>query len=292
MSDPGPDRRPRPDPAGTPGSGGSTVASGPAPPARFAASTSATARRWRCRTSASRSPPARSTPSSARTAPGKSTLGKIIAGAVAPDAGEILVDGEPVSYRAPRDAIRHGIGIIEQEFALAPDLSVLDNVFLGIELGRRGLVDRAPAARALRRARRAHRLSPARVGDRADAAHRRPAEGRDPAPARPRHAAHRDGRADRGADPRRGRPAAGDHARAARRRRHRDLRLAHPRRGARPVRHGHRAQGRPPREDDAGLRGDLRQPGHGDARALARRRLPDAACRRRPTRRSCSRCAG
>ena len=96
---------------------------------------------------------------------GKSTLGKIIAGAVAPDAGEILVDGEPVSYRSPRDAIRYGIGIIEQEFALAPDLSVLDNVFLGVELGRRGLVDRGAAARALRRAGRAHRLSPAPVGD-------------------------------------------------------------------------------------------------------------------------------
>jgi ABC-type sugar transport system ATPase subunit len=73
---------------------------------------------------------------------GKSTLGKIVAGAVAPDAGEILVDGEPVTYRAPRDAIRHGIGLIEQEFALAPDLSVLDNVFLGVELGEHGLVDR------------------------------------------------------------------------------------------------------------------------------------------------------
>jgi rhamnose transport system ATP-binding protein len=73
---------------------------------------------------------------------GKSTLGKIIAGAVAADAGEILVDGEPVTYRAPRDAIRYGIGLIEQEFALAPDLSVLDNVFLGVELGSRGLLDR------------------------------------------------------------------------------------------------------------------------------------------------------
>jgi simple sugar transport system ATP-binding protein/ribose transport system ATP-binding protein len=74
---------------------------------------------------------------------GKSTLGKVVAGAVAPDAGEILVDGEPVSYRSPREAIRYGIGLIEQEFALAPDLSVLDNVFLGVEPGRRGVVDRA-----------------------------------------------------------------------------------------------------------------------------------------------------
>jgi rhamnose transport system ATP-binding protein len=73
---------------------------------------------------------------------GKSTLGKIIAGAVAPDAGEIFVDSQPVTYRAPRDAIRYGIGLIEQEFALAPDLSVLDNVFLGVELGRHGLLDR------------------------------------------------------------------------------------------------------------------------------------------------------
>jgi simple sugar transport system ATP-binding protein/ribose transport system ATP-binding protein len=74
---------------------------------------------------------------------GKSTLGKVVAGAVAPDAGEILVDGKPVSYRSPRDAIGHGIGLIEQEFALAPDMSVLDNVFLGVERGDRGLVDRA-----------------------------------------------------------------------------------------------------------------------------------------------------
>src|ERR687888_1053359 len=68
-------------------------------------------------------------------------------GAVAPDAGEILVDGRPVVHRSPRDAIRHGIGLIEQEFALAPDLSVLDNVFLGVELGERGLVDRAAQRR-------------------------------------------------------------------------------------------------------------------------------------------------
>jgi ABC-type sugar transport system ATPase subunit len=78
---------------------------------------------------------------------GKSTLGKIVAGAVAPDAGEIIVDSQAVTYRAPRDAIRHGIGLIEQEFALAPDLSVLDNVFLGVELGERGLVDRAAQRR-------------------------------------------------------------------------------------------------------------------------------------------------
>ena len=68
MSDPGPERRPRPDPAGTPGPGGSTVSSGRAPPARCEASSSATAPPWRSRTSASTSPPARSTPWWARTA--------------------------------------------------------------------------------------------------------------------------------------------------------------------------------------------------------------------------------
>ena len=69
---------------------------------------------------------------------GKSTLGKIIAGAVAPDDGQVLVDGRPVSYRAPRDAIRDGIAIIDQELALAPAMTVLDNVFLGVERGSLG----------------------------------------------------------------------------------------------------------------------------------------------------------
>ena len=73
---------------------------------------------------------------------GKSTLGKIIGGAVRPDEGDLLIDGTPVTLHSPRDAIRHGISLIEQEFALAPDLSVLDNVFLGVELGPRGLLDR------------------------------------------------------------------------------------------------------------------------------------------------------
>ncbi len=73
---------------------------------------------------------------------GKSTLGKIIAGAVAPDDGQVLVDGRLVNYRSPRDAIRDGIAIIDQELALAPAMTVLDNVFLGVERGSLGLVDR------------------------------------------------------------------------------------------------------------------------------------------------------
>jgi len=55
----------------------------------------------------------------------------------------------PASHRSPRDAIRHGIALIEQDFALVPQLSVLDNVFLGVELGRHGLLDRAEQRRRL-----------------------------------------------------------------------------------------------------------------------------------------------
>jgi rhamnose transport system ATP-binding protein len=143
VSDPGPHRRPRPDPAGTPGSGGSTVA------ARTGAACAVRAIDKRYGAAVALQGVSLEVAAGeihalvGENGAGKSTLGKIIAGAVAPDAGEILVDGEPVSYRSPRDAIRYGIGLIEQEFALAPDLSVLDNVFLGVELGRRGLVDRA-----------------------------------------------------------------------------------------------------------------------------------------------------
>jgi len=74
---------------------------------------------------------------------GKSTLGKIVAGAVQPDRGRIVVAGEPVEFRSPRDAIRAGIALIHQELALVPALSVLDNVFLGVELGSVGILDRS-----------------------------------------------------------------------------------------------------------------------------------------------------
>jgi ABC-type sugar transport system ATPase subunit len=78
---------------------------------------------------------------------GKSTLAKVIGGVLAPDAGELLVDGEPVRFRAPREALAAGIATIAQEIALVPARSVLENVFLGIEPRRAGVVDR----RALRR---------------------------------------------------------------------------------------------------------------------------------------------
>jgi ABC-type sugar transport system ATPase subunit len=72
---------------------------------------------------------------------GKSTLGKIIAGVIRPDDGELWVEGRRVAYRSPRDALADGITAIQQEIALAPQRTVLDNVFLGIEDERLTMVD-------------------------------------------------------------------------------------------------------------------------------------------------------
>ncbi|HEY3093378.1 MAG TPA: sugar ABC transporter ATP-binding protein [Vicinamibacterales bacterium] len=64
---------------------------------------------------------------------GKSTLIKTIAGVYHPDAGEIRLDGRPARIRNPHDAQALGISTIYQEFTLAPDMSVAENIFLGRE---------------------------------------------------------------------------------------------------------------------------------------------------------------
>ncbi|WP_415853425.1 sugar ABC transporter ATP-binding protein [Sinomonas sp. G460-2] len=64
---------------------------------------------------------------------GKSTLGKIIAGALQPDTGQVYIDGHAVHLRSPRDALLAGIAGMEQEISLVPDLTVQQNVFLGVE---------------------------------------------------------------------------------------------------------------------------------------------------------------
>ncbi len=68
---------------------------------------------------------------------GKSTFIKIVAGAYPPTAGELLIEGRPVRLRSPQDAGVHGIATIYQELALAENLSVVENVFLGRERSRR-----------------------------------------------------------------------------------------------------------------------------------------------------------
>jgi len=73
---------------------------------------------------------------------GKSTLMKILAGVHAADAGSIRIDGEEVAFGHPQAAQAAGIGIIYQEFNLLPERSVAENVFVGREPTRRGLVDR------------------------------------------------------------------------------------------------------------------------------------------------------
>lgn len=64
---------------------------------------------------------------------GKSTLLKILAGALPMDKGEIILDGKPVVFHSPLDAMRHGIAVIYQEFNLVPYLSAGENIFLGRE---------------------------------------------------------------------------------------------------------------------------------------------------------------
>jgi ABC-type sugar transport system ATPase subunit len=78
---------------------------------------------------------------------GKSTLGKIVAGVYRPDGGELWIDGRRVAYHSPRDALADNITMLSQEPTVVPHRSVLENVFLGIEHARKGLVDRGAMRR-------------------------------------------------------------------------------------------------------------------------------------------------
>jgi ABC-type sugar transport system ATPase subunit len=64
---------------------------------------------------------------------GKSTLARVLSGASQPDEGRLLIDGKPVRLASPREAVRLGIATIYQDLALADNLSVTENVFLGCE---------------------------------------------------------------------------------------------------------------------------------------------------------------
>ncbi len=82
---------------------------------------------------------------------GKTTLMNILYGLYSPDEGEVLVRGQPVQIRDPNDAIAQGIGMVHQHFMLVPVFTVTENVMLGVESIRNGiLLDRARAARRIR----------------------------------------------------------------------------------------------------------------------------------------------
>src|SRR6185436_1140038 len=72
---------------------------------------------------------------------GKSTLLKILAGADRQDTGSIAFEGRPVALQNPHDAQRLGIVTIYQEFTLAPNMTIAENVFIGREPGRRPFVN-------------------------------------------------------------------------------------------------------------------------------------------------------
>ena len=81
---------------------------------------------------------------------GKSTLMNVVFGLYQPDQGEIWVRGERVQLSGVNDAIDHGIGMVHQHFQLIPVFTVAENVILGNELAKNGLLDIAEARRRIR----------------------------------------------------------------------------------------------------------------------------------------------
>jgi len=73
---------------------------------------------------------------------GKSTLMRVLSGAVVPDGGTLQLDGAAATFASPRDAHRAGIRMIHQELSLVPALSVAENIFLGAEPSKHGILDR------------------------------------------------------------------------------------------------------------------------------------------------------
>ena len=78
---------------------------------------------------------------------GKSTLMNVLYGLYEPDEGEIVVDGRPVTFKGPGDAMRVGIGMVHQHFMLIPVFTVTENVMLGHEQNTFGFLARRRARR-------------------------------------------------------------------------------------------------------------------------------------------------
>lgn len=73
---------------------------------------------------------------------GKSTLIKILSGVYTPSEGHVVLDGNKIEFRSPHDAILKGIAVIHQELSIASDLTVAENIFLGMEPQNGALLDR------------------------------------------------------------------------------------------------------------------------------------------------------
>ena len=71
---------------------------------------------------------------------GKSSLIKALSGATVPDEGEIYLDGQRVNFRSPIDARRAGIETVYQDLAVAPAMTIAENLFLGREIRRPGML--------------------------------------------------------------------------------------------------------------------------------------------------------
>jgi general nucleoside transport system ATP-binding protein len=90
---------------------------------------------------------------------GKSTLMQILYGFHSMDSGSILIDGEPVEIKSPKDAIALGIGMVHQEFMLVRRFSVVENTVLGLKEDAGPMLDLRKAARRLRSLSDQHHLA-------------------------------------------------------------------------------------------------------------------------------------
>ena len=81
---------------------------------------------------------------------GKTTLMNVLYGLYHADEGHIYLDGREVKIDEPREAIQHGIGMVHQHFMLIPVFTVGENIMLGMEVTRNGLLDRGNAAKRIR----------------------------------------------------------------------------------------------------------------------------------------------